>query len=112
MKKLVIIFILLIGLALSGCYPHIRWAEENGVLYDVKALSDKEWSRQGYPVFGMGGHKGKFYNGHRIIVREEWCKPVRYTGMDTSIIRMECNKYILNHELKHARYPDWNHWLR
>ena len=74
--KIILLFILVI--VLSGCYPHIRWAEEDGVLYHVRAVEGLDYK---------GIYEGKVFGVHRIAIRKGW----------------EDSKYILNHELCHAR---------
>lgn len=105
-----IALVLLCLLLLSGCYTHIAWAKHYAIGYIVMPLPVEEWQKRvkksKYPRYSIGAYLGKELGVHWITVRDDWCGLNRATG------RYECNKSIVNHELKHARFPDWNHWMR
>jgi len=83
---IIIGFLILASVFLWGCtrtYPHIEWAEKNGVLYHVRPVKDAKYWGANRKVLGV----------HQIFIQEGW----------------EDDKYILNHEIRHIRYPNWNH---
>ena len=95
---------------LSGCYTHIAWAKQWGVAYIVVPLPVSEWQKRvkhnGWPMFSIGAYLGEKYGIHWIMIRRDWCWEDKITGL------WECNKYLVNHEVRHIRYPEWNHWMR
>lgn len=78
-----------------GCYsyPNIEWAEREGILIHKKIVTKEYMAKLKESETAMGAYYGKHYNVHLILIRR-WAKD---------------SKYVLNHELGHARYPDRRH---
>ncbi len=76
-----------------GCYPNIKWAEETGLIYSTTYVNKENWESCGLAP-GVGAfHYGPIYGVHYIIISED----------------LKEDLYYKDHELKHARFPEWRH---
>lgn len=78
---------------LYGCYPNIKWAEDKKIEYSVTYVDKEIWESCGFIPELRALYYTPFNGDHWIIIREDLKKDLKY----------------LDHELHHARDPEWRH---